>query len=80
MQTKEILEKNRKDAKIKMKREAKKKKEGKLKLAPLPQIVAAPQIVAVTSNDRQELANHETFSNTNAPPSPQQSSEDAGLK
>jgi hypothetical protein len=78
--TKVILdgEKNRKNAKRKLKREAKKKNEGKLKSAPSPQIVAAQQIVAATTNDRQELTNHETFGNATARSSPStRSSEDA---
>jgi hypothetical protein len=87
---KEILdgEKNRKNAKSKMKRDEKKKKEGgKLKTAPSPPVVAAPPIVAAAStalriNDPTQLTNSNVISdNVTAPPSPsKRSREDAGFK
>ena len=83
MPSKEILdgEKNRKNAKSKMKRDAKKKKEGKpLMSAPSPQTVAATSTVSI-SNDPSELTTHETSNNETAPPSSsKRSREDAGLK
>jgi hypothetical protein len=65
-------EKNRKNAKSKLKRDAKKNEEGKLKPAQSPQIVVvAPQIVAATtrtatsSNDPQLLDEHENSNKGN---------------
>jgi hypothetical protein len=73
MPAEEILEgdKNRKNAKSKMKRLEKNRKEGKLKMAPSPlslKIVAATS-TALASNDPQQLTNHGILLHHHLPPS-----------
>jgi hypothetical protein len=81
MPTKEVLdgEKNRKNAKSKLKRDAKKVKEGKLKSAPI--VVATTARTASSSHDPQELTTEGDSNNETAPQSPSKRSRgDAGLK
>ena len=81
MPTKEVLdgEKNRKNAKSKLKRDAKKEKEAKLKSAPI--VVATTARTASSSNDPQELTTEGDSNNEIAPQSPcKRSRGDAGLK